>query len=83
MKSDKLFTFNFLGGAIFLEKNLEFIIEEEKLQKVLKILNEEILKNSNVSVVAQKLLNNGNLKGIKDLFDISIGRKIYGGEYDE
>jgi len=27
-----------------LEKNLEFIIEEEKLQKVLKILNEEILK---------------------------------------
>ena len=44
MKSDKLFTFNFLGGAIFLEKNLEFIIEEEKLQKVLKILNEEILK---------------------------------------
>jgi DNA helicase-2/ATP-dependent DNA helicase PcrA len=44
VKSDKLFTFNFLGGAIFLEKNLEFIIEEEKLQKVLKILNEEILK---------------------------------------
>lgn len=44
MKSDKLFTFNFLGGAIFLEKNLEFIIEEEKLQEVLKILNEEILK---------------------------------------
>ena len=28
----------------FLEKNLEFIIEEEKLQEVLKILNEEILK---------------------------------------
>ncbi|MFQ7000862.1 MAG: HelD family protein [Clostridium sp.] len=27
-----------------MEKNLEFIIEEEKLQKVLKILNEEILK---------------------------------------
>jgi len=27
-----------------LEKNLEFIIEEEKLQEVLKILNEEILK---------------------------------------
>jgi hypothetical protein len=46
-------------------------------------LNEEILKNTNVSVVAQKLLNNGNLKGIKDLFDISIGRKIYGGEDDE
>lgn len=46
-------------------------------------LNEEILKNSNVSVVAQKLLNNGNLKGIKDLFDISIGRKVYGGEEDE
>lgn len=44
MKSDKLFTFNFLGGAIFLGKNLEFIIEEEKLQEVLKILNEEILK---------------------------------------
>jgi len=44
VKSDKLFTFNFLGGAIFLEKNLEFIIEEEKLQEVLKILNEEILK---------------------------------------
>ncbi len=44
MKSDKLFTFNFIGGAIFLEKNLEFIIEEEKLQEVLKILNEEILK---------------------------------------
>ena len=44
MKSDKLFTFNFLGGAIFLEKNLEFVIEEEKLQEVLKILNEEILK---------------------------------------
>ena len=46
-------------------------------------LNEEILKNANVSVVAQKLLNNGNLKGIKDLFDISIGRKVYGGEDDE
>lgn len=46
-------------------------------------LNEEILKNTNVSVVAQKLLNNGNLKGIKDLFDISIGRKVYGGEEDE
>lgn len=46
-------------------------------------LNEEILKNTNVSVVAQKLLNNGNLKGIKDLFDISIGRKVYGGEDDE
>lgn len=46
-------------------------------------LNEEILKNTNVSVAAQKLLNNGNLKGIKDLFDISIGRKVYGGEDDE
>lgn len=46
-------------------------------------LNEEILKNVNVSVVAQKLLNNGNLKGIRDLFDISIGRKVYGGEDDE
>ena len=46
-------------------------------------LSEEILKNCNVSVVAQKLLNNGNLKGIKDLFDISIGRRTYGGEEDE
>lgn len=46
-------------------------------------LNEEILKNTNVSVIAQKLLNNGNLKGIKDLFYISIGRKVYGGEDDE
>lgn len=46
-------------------------------------LSEEILKNCNVSVVAQKLLNNGNLKGIKDLFDISIGRRAYGGEEDE
>ena len=46
-------------------------------------LTEEILKNSNVSVISQKLLNNGNLKGIKDLFDISIGRRLYGGEDDE
>lgn len=46
-------------------------------------LTEEILKNSNVSVISQKLLNDGNLKGIKDLFDISIGRRLYGGEDDE
>lgn len=46
-------------------------------------LTEEILKTKNISTIAQTLLNNGNLKGIKDLFDISIGRKLAGGEEDE
>lgn len=46
-------------------------------------LTESILKNDNVSVISQKLLNDGNLNGIKDLFSISVGRKLYGGEEDE
>ena len=46
-------------------------------------LTEEKLKTENVFVISQKLLNNGSLNGIKDLFDISIGRKLYGGEDDE
>ena len=46
-------------------------------------LTENILKNGNVSVISQKLLNDGNLNGIKDLFNISVGRKLYGGEEDE
>ena len=46
-------------------------------------LTENILKNDNVSVISQKLLNDGNLNGIKDLFNISVGRKLYGGEEDE
>lgn len=46
-------------------------------------LTESILKNEDVSIISQKLLNNGNLNGIKDLFNISIGRKLYGGEDDE
>ena len=45
-------------------------------------LTEDIFKNLNVSVLAQKLLNNGILNGIKDLFNISM-RKQYGGEEDE
>lgn len=46
-------------------------------------LTESVLKNENVSSISQKLLNNGNLNGIKDLFSISIGNKTYGGEDDE
>lgn len=46
-------------------------------------LTEEVFKNLDVSILSQKLLNNGNLNGIKDLFNISIGRKLYGGEEDE
>ena len=46
-------------------------------------LEEKTLKECNVSVVAQKILNDGNLNGIKDLFEISVGRKMYGGEDDE
>jgi hypothetical protein len=46
-------------------------------------LTEEVLKNIDVSIVSQRLLNNGNLNGIKDLFNISIGRKLYGGDDDE
>lgn len=45
-------------------------------------LNEEIFKNLNVSILAQKLLNNGTLNGIKDLFNISM-RNQCGGEDDE
>ena len=45
-------------------------------------LTEEIFKDLNVSILSQKLLNNGVLNGIKDLFNISM-RKQYGGEDDE
>lgn len=45
-------------------------------------LTEDIFKNLNVSILAQKLLNNGILNGIKDLFNISM-RKQYGGEENE
>lgn len=45
-------------------------------------LTEEIFKNLDVSILSQKLLNNGALNGIKDLFNISM-RKQYGGEDDE
>ena len=45
-------------------------------------LTEDIFKNLNVSILAQKLLNNGILNGIKDLFNISM-KKQYGGEEDE
>ncbi|MBR2240255.1 MAG: hypothetical protein IJ890_02570 [Clostridia bacterium] len=46
-------------------------------------LTENILKNEDVSIISQKLLNDGNLNGIKDLFNISVNRKLYGGEDDE
>lgn len=45
-------------------------------------LTEEIFKNLEISTVAQKLLNNGTLNGIKDLFNISM-KKMYGGDEDE
>lgn len=45
-------------------------------------LNEEIFKNLNVFILAQKLLNNGTLNGINDLFNISM-RNQCGGENDE
>lgn len=45
-------------------------------------LTEEIFKNLDVSILSQKLLNNGALNGIKDLFNLSM-RKQYGGEDDE
>ena len=48
-----------------------------------KELTEEILRTSNISTMAQKLLNGGSLKGIKDLFNIAIGRSLGGGEEDE
>ena len=40
-------------------------------------LTEEIFKNLDVSILSQKLLNNGALNGIKDLFNLSM-RKQYG-----
>ena len=46
-------------------------------------LTEEIFKNADVSEISQKLLNNGSLKGIEDLFNICIGKNLYGGEEDE
>lgn len=46
-------------------------------------LTQEVFKNIDVSEVSQKLLNNGDLNSIKDLFNISIGRRMYGGEDDE
>ena len=46
-------------------------------------LTDEILRIEDVSVIAQKLLNNGSLNGIKDLFDISFRKMVNGGEDDE
>lgn len=45
-------------------------------------LTEEVFNNINIPALSQKLLNNGTLNGIKDLFDISM-RKYYGGDDDE
>lgn len=46
-------------------------------------LNEERFKKEDVSVMAQKLLNDGDLNGIKDLFEIAIKKRLGGGEDDE
>ena len=69
MKSDKLFTFNFLGGAIFLEKNLEFILEVEKLKKDLKILNAEILKYIEKSKAVPDYILDYRKKTVEDYKD--------------
>jgi len=45
-------------------------------------LTEDIFKELDVFSLSQKLLNNGTLNGIKDLFNISM-RKQYGGDEDE
>ena len=46
-------------------------------------LTSELFKNTDVSVLAQKLLNDGSLNGIKDLFEIAIKKRLNGGEEDE
>ena len=46
-------------------------------------LTAELFKNTDVSILAQKLLNNGDLNGIKDLFEIAIKKRLNGGEDDE
>lgn len=45
-------------------------------------LTEEIFKMIDTCALSQKLLNNGVLNGVKDLFDLSI-RKQFGGDSDE
>ena len=44
---------------------------------------EEIFRNIDVSILAQKLLNDGDLNGIKDLFEIAIKKRLNGEEEDE
>lgn len=46
-------------------------------------LTEERFKNENIPVMAQKLLNDGDLNGIKDLFEIAIKKRLSGGDDDE
>lgn len=46
-------------------------------------MTEEIFRNADVAIVSQKLLNNGNLNGIRDLFEIAIKKRLNGGEDDE
>ena len=46
-------------------------------------LTTELFKNAEVSVLAQKLLNDGSLNGIKDLFEIAIKKRLNGGDEDE
>ena len=46
-------------------------------------LTTELFKNAEISVLAQKLLNDGSLNGIKDLFEIAIKKRLNGGDEDE
>ena len=46
-------------------------------------LTEERFKNENIPVMALRLLNNGDLNGIKDLFEIAIKKRLSGGDDDE
>lgn len=60
-----------------------FISIKNAYKKVYGIeLTEEIFKGIDTYVLSQKLLNNGVLNGVKDLFDLSI-RKQFGGDSDE
>ena len=48
-----------------------------------KELTDEEFKQIEVTKVSQKLLNNGNINAIRDLFKIATKKNLIGGEDDE
>lgn len=46
-------------------------------------LSEDIFKQMNITKVSQKLLNDGNLNAIRDLFEIATKKNLIGGDDDE